>query len=195
MSATLAPLGLVAVRNTMTGSAPSTIELTGGIQSGYGTNLFIGAPVALSGGYLVAATTAEDIWGVFAGCSYYPTGNILASVGAWPAGQTVNTQVPIQAYVWTDPNITYRILAIGSIAQTAITSTFDFATGTLTNGDTLSGNSQAAMSTTANVTSGQVGQLRVTNLWDDPNNAWGDSYTWVEVQIARLQTVADKTNP
>lgn len=193
MSSVAAPLGLIPIRNTQTGSAPSTIELTGGIQSGYATSLYIGQPVTMSGGFLTAATTAQDIWGVFAGCSYYPTGNILASVGYWPGGQTVNAQVPIQAYVWIDPAITYRIQAIGTLAQTSLNSTYDFSSPTA--GDTLSGNSQAAMSITANVTSGQTGQLRVTNLWDDPNNAWGDAFTWVEVQIARLQTVADKTNP
>jgi len=193
MSAISAPLGLVAVRNGMMGAAPSTIELTNGIQSGYASNLFIGAPVALSGGYLVAATTAEDIWGVFAGCSYYPSGNIIANVGYWPANTTVNTQVPIQAYVWQDPTTIYRIQAAGSIAQTAIGASYDFATGTLTSGDSLSGNSYTSMSTTAAANPGLTGQLQVLNLWDDPSNAWGDAYTWVEVKIARLQTVADKS--
>lgn len=193
MSTVLAPLGLVAIRNTMTGAAPSTIEITNGIQSGYGTNLFIGAPVTMSGGYLVAATTGQDIWGVFAGCSYYPAGNILANYSYWPANTVLNTQVPLQAYVWTDPSVVYRVQATGSIAQSAIGSSFDFATGTLINGDTLSGNSQAAMSTTAAANPGLTGQLQVLDLWDDPSNAFGDAFTWVEVKIARLQTVADKS--
>lgn len=195
MSSLLAPLGLIPVRTGLTGAAPSTIELTGGIQSGYASSLYIGQPVTMTGGFLVAATTGQDIWGVFAGCSYYPTGQILAAYGNWPGGQTVNAQQPIQAYVWIDPTTTYRIQAVGSLAQTTLNSTYDFDSASIGTGDSLSGNSKAGMGTTANTTTGQTGQLRVTNLWDDENNAWGDAFTWVEVQIARLQTVADKTNP
>ena len=194
MSSTLAPLGLIPVRTGLTGAAPSTIELIGGIQSGYASNLYIGQPVTMSGGYLVAATTGQDIWGVFAGCKYFPAGTIFAVDGYWPASTTVTTGSTIYAYVWLDPTTTYRIQASGSITQSQLNSTFDFTTAAIGTGDSLSGSSYASMSTTANTTSGQTGQLRVTNLWDDQNNAWGDSYTWVEVQIARLQTVADKQN-
>jgi hypothetical protein len=192
MSSVLAPLGLVAVRTGLTGAAPATIEITNGIQSGYATNLFIGAPVAMSGGYLVAATGAEDIWGVFAGCSYYPTGSIIAYDGYWPASTVLNTQVPLQAWVWQDPEIIYRIQANGSLTQASLGTTYDFAAGTFTNGDTYSGNSQCALSTTAATNPGIVSQFQVLNLWDDQNNAWGDAYTWVEGKISRLQTVADK---
>lgn len=193
MSSTLAPLGLVAVRTGLTGAAPATEEITGGIQSGYASNLFIGAPVALSGGYLVAATGAQDIWGVFAGCTYYPSGQIIATTGYWPAGTTVYTGYPIQAYVWRDPEIIYRVQAIGSLTQTAALGTsYDLAAGTFTSGDTYSGTSNTALSTTPAGATGIISQFQVLNLWDDPSNAWGDAYTWVEGKISRLQTVADK---
>lgn len=196
MSLVSAPLGLIAIRDDLTGAAPSTIELAGGIQSGYASNLFIGQPVIMAGGFLTAATTAADIWGVFAGCSYKRPGDILAQEGYWPASTTLDTSIPVYAYYWpANATTTFRIQAAGSIAQTAINSTYDFTTGSVGTGDTLSGNSSTAMSTTANVTSGQVGQLRVTNLWDAPDNAWGDAFTWVEVQVARSQILADKTNP
>ena len=91
------------------------------------------------------------------------------------------------AFYYQDTNIVYEIQAAGTLTQGAIGDQYDVANPTA--GSTSTGLSSAAMSTSA-AGSGATNQLRVINLAPYPDNAWGDAYPIVQVQIALSQYVA-----
>jgi hypothetical protein len=91
------------------------------------------------------------------------------------------------AYYYQDPNIVYEIQAAGTLTQGSIGDQFDLTNPT--SGSTSTGLSSASMSTTG-AGSGATNQLRVINLAPYPDNAWGDAYPIVQVQIALSQYVA-----
>ena len=194
MPATSAPFGLRPVFHPSGLDRP--IALAGGIQSvsvsgnvnaGYATNIFKGQPVALNtAGYIVVATAGSAFLGAFAGCEWTDgTGRRRVS-NYWPANETFQTGSVI-AYYYTDPNIVYEIQADGTLAQTSIGDQANLSN--VSNGSTTTGLSQCTMSTTLAGTSA-VGDLRIVNLAPYVDNAWGDAYVIVQVQISRSQYVA-----
>jgi hypothetical protein len=72
---------------------------------------------------------------------------------------------------------------------TDIGSQADFAS--VTAGSTTTGLSAAMLDAAQKTDSGNE-ILRIVNLQPDVNNAWGDAYTIVQVQISQHQFVADK---
>jgi hypothetical protein len=194
MPATSAPFGLRPVFHPSGLDRP--IALAGGIQSvsvsgivnaGYATNIFKGQPVALNtAGYIVVATAGSAWLGAFAGCEWTDgTGRRRVS-NYWPANETFQTG-SVVAYYYTDPNIVYEIQADGTLAQTSIGDQANLSN--VSNGSTTTGLSQCTMSTTLAGTSA-VGDLRIVNLAPYVDNAWGDAYVIVQVQISRSQYVA-----
>lgn len=161
-----------------------------GIASGYASSLYKYQPVTMNtSGNLVQATTAQDIMGVFAGWEGLdPTGRWFTS-NNWLANQTYQTGEFMYAYIFQDPSIVYAIQADGSVAQTAIGDQADFTN--ITSGSSTTGLSSCTMNHTLAGASSQ-GQLRIIELDLSANNAWGDAFTVVHVQIARLQYVANK---
>lgn len=162
-----------------------------GIASAYGSALYMGMPVILNtNGTITQGTAAADILGVFAGVSYIPSGggrpiyqpNWVAST-AYDAGT-------MMAYVYTDPDIVYDVQADGSIAATAVGDQADVSN--VTNGSSYTGMSQATLSATLKG-AGVQGQFRIIGLQLTPDNAWGDTYTKVQVQVARHQYISNKT--
>lgn len=187
MSATSTPYGLQPV-NFPQGRVPLE-AIPNGISSGYATAIGLYTPVTMqSTGVLAAATTAQDIYGVFMGCEFYTAGTSLENKKINWAASATYVAGTMMAYVITDPYIRYKIQSSGSIAQTAIGDEADFVNpGTVS---TL-GFSQAQInSTLAGV--GVQGQLRILGKDLNPNNDWGDAYTDVVVEIARLQRVSNK---
>lgn len=189
MSATNQPFGLRPVGHLYGGDVRPT-QIDGFISSGYAANIGFGTPIKINqtNGVIAAASTAEDICGVFAGCIYRKTGDSLTTTGHWPTGTTyVAGTMSVSAYM--DPATIYEVQANGSLAQTSIGQQADFNNpGTI---DTATGYSQARISTTL-VATGNPGQLRILELSDRLDNAWGDAFTVVKVQIARHQYVANK---
>jgi len=170
-----------------------------GIQSGYATALYKYQPVTISGGYLIAATTAADWLGVFAGWEGIDsTGRYILS-DTWLAGQTWSSanpnDYPMRAYVWDDPYMIFDIQANGSVAATAVGVQADFVNPG--NGNATTGLSTAQMNSTLKTT-GQQGQLRIIELSMGPLpsdvNVWGDAYTIVHVQNARHLYVYNKVS-
>jgi hypothetical protein len=90
-------------------------------------------------------------------------------------------------YYYSDPNIVYDIQANGSLAQTSIGDQANFAN--ITDGSSTTGLSQCMISNSL-VGSGNVGDLRIIGLYNGVDNAWGDAYTVVQVQVSRSQYVA-----
>lgn len=157
------------------------------IATGYAANLFKYAPVTLdTDGTITAGATGADLIGVFAGCEYTDAQGVPTLSPFWPTGTAATN---IKAYVWTDPDIVYTVCATGSIPQTAVGDQADLVNPT-------TGSTQTGMSaSTLNSTLGGAGvqkQFRIVGFDASPNNAIGDAFTVVQVQLARSEFVANK---
>lgn len=191
MSTTSAPFGLNPIRHINGKFIPAPRAIKDGIASGYASNIFFGSPVKLATtGVLQIASTNEDIIGVFAGYQAVPTASsLLTPQKNWVANSAYLAGTLV-AYVWDDPDIIYKIQADEAVAATAVGDQADFVNPG--SGNATTGLSTAGIDGTLKG-AGVQGQLRILGLAEDINNAWGDAYTTVEVQIARHQYVSNKT--
>jgi hypothetical protein len=185
MSATSAPFGL---RPSFHPSGlDRAIALANGIASGYTSGILKGQPVALdTSGNIIAATAGSAYQGAFAGHEWTDVSGRRQISNQWVANTAYVTGSEV-TYYYSDPNIVYDIQANGSLAQTSIGDQANFAS--ITAGSTTTGLSQCMISTTLAGT-GNVGDLRIINLTPQVDNAWGDAYTVVQVQVSRSQYVA-----
>jgi hypothetical protein len=185
MSSTNAPFGLRPSFHPT--GLDRAVALTDGIASGYSSNLLKGQPVALnSSGVIIAATAGSAYQGAFAGVQWTDTTGRVRVSNYWPASTAYITGSCI-AYYYSDPNIVYDIQADGSLAQTSIGDQANFSN--IAAGSSTTGLSQCTMSSSL-VGSSAVGDLRIINLSPGVDNAWGDAYTVVQVQVSRSQYVA-----
>lgn len=164
---------------------------TDGIAASYSSSIYQNQMVqfATDGTIRPITTTSSDMVGTFAGVFYTPTNNGRPVVANnWVAG-TAFTAGTLQATVYTDPLIFYRVQADGSIPATAIGDQAYITNTTSNNG---LGMSQSTIGSSL-AGAGTQGQVRITGLDQTPDNAWGDTFTIVQVQIARHQYVAVKT--
>ena len=185
MSSTSAPFGLRPAFH------PSGLDraqaFANGIASAYNTDILKGQPVKLnSSGNIVVAAAGDSFQGAFAGVEWTDTTGRRRVSNYWPANTAYQAGSCV-AYFYNDPLIVYEIQADGSVAQTAIGDNANFSN--LTAGSTTTGLSQCTMSATLTGTS-TYGQLRIVDLAPYADNAWGDAYTIVRVQIANHQLVA-----
>lgn len=183
MSATSAPFGFRPVFHPTgnTRGKPFTIA------SGYGTTIYKNMPVILNtNGTITAGTAAADILGTLVGVEYTDSTGKPTYSNYWPAS-TVATN--ITAYVNDDPDTVYEVQADGSIAQTAIGDQADISNAT--NGSTSTGLSSCTLSATL-AGAGVQAQFRIVGFGQAPDNAIGDAYTVVQVQLARSQFVSNK---
>lgn len=185
MSSTYTPSGLKPIFSPMGTVRPIQAQ----IKSGYGTDIYGYQPVRYglssdSGsveGYIVPSAAGEALIGSFMGVEYVDgTGRQRVSQ-YWPAS-TVATN--IIAYVTSDPTIVYEIQANATLTIANIGNQYntDSATGSTPIGYSNTGLNVASSASNA--------QLRVVNLSPYINNAWGDAYPIVQVQIAKHQNVA-----
>lgn len=158
------------------------------IAAAYNSPIYKGSPVIMNtNGTLTIGTGAADLWGIFDGVQWVNAQGKPEFSNYWPGAQTGATD--IQAYCWEDALIVYDVQADGPIAATAIGDQADVSSPST--GTTSTGISTATLSSTlAGV--GVQAQFRITGLTLVPNNAWGDAYTQVQVQLARSQVVANK---
>jgi len=163
------------------------VALPNGIASAYNTGILKGQPVALNtSGNVIAATAGSAFQGAFAGHEFTDlTGRRLVS-NQWIANTAYQTGSEV-TYYYSDPNIVYDIQADGSLAQTAIGDQANFSN--ISAGSTTTGLSQCTISSSL-VGSGAVGDLRIIGLTPAVDNAFGDAYTVVQVQVSRSQYVA-----
>ena len=185
MSTTSAPFGL---RPSFHPSGlDRAVALANGIASGYSTGILKGQPVALnSSGNVIAATAGSAFQGAFAGHEYTDLTGRRQISNQWIANTAYTTGSEV-TYYYSDPNIVYDIQADGSLAQTAIGDQANFTN--ISAGSTTTGLSQCTISTSL-AGSGAVGDMRIINLSPAVDNAWGDAYTVVQVQVSRSQYVA-----
>ena len=192
MSATARPFGMNPIRHINGKFCPPPMAMLNGIASAYGSDIFFRSPVTLNTNGTVTATAVNtDFYGVFAGWQGVASATaLMAPAMQWAAGTTYSSTPPgyMYAYVWTDPGIIYEIQANGSLAQTSVGDQADFINPGLGN---TTQSSTAAISTTL-AGAGAQAQLRIIGLGSGIDNAWGDAFTIVEVQIARQQFVSNK---
>lgn len=187
MSATSAPFGLRPAFH------PSGLDraqaLAGGIPSAYNTDILKGQAVlyvAGSGVIEPVNATGDAVSGAFAGVEWTDTTGRRRVSNYWPANTAYQTGSCV-AYFYNDPNIVYEIQADGSVAQTAIG--LDANLSNFAAGSNVTGLSQATLNATV-LSTGVQGQVQVLDLAPYPDNAWGDNFTIVRVQVARRQIAA-----
>lgn len=187
MSATNAPFGLRPAFH------PSGLDraqaLAGGIPSAYSSDILKGQAVlyvAGSGVIEPVNATGDALSGAFAGVEWTDTTGRRRVSNYWPANTAYQTGSCV-AYFYNDPNIVYEIQADGSVAQTAIG--LDANLSNFAAGSNVTGLSQATMAATP-LSSGAQGQLQILDLAPYVDNAWGDNFTIVRVQVARRQISA-----
>ena len=185
MSSTSAPFGLRPAFSPMGIPRP----WSGQIKSGYASNIFQYQPIrsGLSSdsgaveGYIVPSAAGEAMLGTFMGVEYVDSTGRQRVSNTWPAS-TVGTN--IIAYYTMDPTIVYEIQGNAALNIANI--------GNQYNTTAVSGNTTTGFCTMQlDVSSGTTNaQMRVIGLSAYVDNAWGDAYTIVQVQIAKHQNVA-----
>jgi hypothetical protein len=187
MSATSAPFGLRPAFH------PSGLDraqaLANGIPSAYSSDILKGQAVLYVAGAGVIEpvnATSDSLSGAFAGVEWTDTTGRRRVSNYWPANTAYQTGSCV-AYFYNDPNIVYEIQADGSVAQTAIGA--DANLSNFAAGSNVTGLSQATMVATP-LSSGTQGQVQILDLAPYPDNAWGDNFTIVRVQIAKRQIAA-----
>jgi hypothetical protein len=187
MSATSAPFGLRPAFH------PSGLDraqaLAGGIPSAYNTDILKGQAVlyvAGSGVIEPVNATGDAVSGAFAGVEFTDTTGRRRVSNYWPANTAYQTGSCV-AYFYNDPNIVYEIQADGSVAQTSIG--LDANLSNFAAGSNVTGLSQATLNASI-LSTGVQGQVQILDLAPYVDNAWGDAYTIVRVQVARRQIAA-----
>jgi hypothetical protein len=174
-----------------------------------GQSFFQYQPVGItsSGQLTIAATAAatSPVYGVFDGVEY-TTAEGRRTVGKNASKATLDAASSIVFWIFQDPSLVYEIQAAGSVTSAAIGSQYNFSAGTnqtTADGYTI-GVGGAGFSTTAlaasAVASGAQGQVRVVGLGREVSfpsgelNAWGDTYTIVQVEISNNTFRAPKVS-
>lgn len=185
MSATNAPFGVRVVYH------PSGVIRTRTL-TGFSTipsaAVYRGDLVKLTGGTDVASIIAANdaAFGVFDGCRYTDSTGRPTYSPFWPASLSGVTS--IEWYVIPfDPLMECEIQAGGSIANTAIGDSADVV---IAAGNANTGVSGSYMNTTLKGAAA-VGNFRILGAAPYADNAFGDSYTIVRVQIAKNQLLTE----
>lgn len=194
MSSVAAPFGLRPILRLGGISQP----WPGTIASGYAANLFQNTPVQISNtagtgnGTLIQAPAGDRAIGTFQGVEYTLTADGRRHVSNWWASGLVATD--IVAYYTRDPYQGYEIQANGSLLQENLGNQADWTV--VTAGSTVTGISAVALDT-ATLVDGEGGVetagLRIVGLSQYVDNAWGDDFTIVNVEISEHQNVANQT--
>ena len=182
MSATSAPFGLRPAYHPT--GLDRAVALANGITSGYAYNLLKGQPVELSGGVIVRSDGTDSIQGAFDGVEWTDTTGRRRVSNYWPASTAYQTGSCI-AYYYEDANIVYEIQGAGSFAQSSIGDEYDLTNTTA--GSTTTGLSQCTLNASSAVGNAGQGQMRVVDLGQGVDNAWGDAYTVVRVVNSQSQ--------
>ena len=185
MSATNAPFGVRVVYHPS--GVIRTRTLTG-FSSIPSSAVYHGDLVKLTGGTDVASIIAANdaAFGVFDGCRYTDSTGRPTYSPFWPASLSGVTN--IEWYVIPfDPLMECEIQAGGSIANTAIGDSADIV---IAAGNANTGVSGSYMNTTLKGAAA-VGNFRILGAAPYVDNAFGDSYTIVRVQIAKNQLLTE----
>lgn len=182
MSATSAPFGLRPAFH------PSGLDraqaLAGGISSTYGYDILKGQPVKYdTGGTIVPAAAGDAFVGAFAGVEWTDTTGRRRVSNYWPASTAYQTGSCV-AYFYNDPRIVYEIQTDGTVAQSSIGDEADLSNTTA--GSNVTGLSQCTLSSSLGGANSSK-QMRIVDIANYPDNAWGDAYVIVRATISQFQ--------
>lgn len=192
MSAASAPFGLRPVLKA--GGTPVSLTMAGTIASAYGTAIGEGDPVKLLAGNLVRAVgtqagdTTGGIIGSFMGVEYTDANGRRQVSNQWLAA-TVATD--IIAYYTADPYTTYEIQCNATLAASQVGNELDMAN--IGPANAIVGISGATADVSTIITTGTQRLLRIIGLRPAPDNAFGDAFPVILVQIAKHQWVTPVT--
>jgi len=215
MSTTLKPFGLkpsfhpsgldrstpfTGTNSYVTGT--SDFSAPNGLSSGQAFYQYTPVAVNTSGALTIASSTTDRLIGSFDGVEFTDSQG-RRSVAKWISYEALAASTQVVFWLFTDPALVYEIQATGSVPNTAIGKDFNFSATTgyrPVDGTTVGTSGGAGFSTTAlnptAVATGAQGQVKVVGLGREvayPTgelNAWNDTYTIVQVQVANSQLVA-----
>lgn len=189
MSLTLNPFGLMPHLHQSGTLRPAPTP--GTLAAAYATNLFQNTAVAVNssdGNIIIAVVGSTNrLVGSMQGVEYTPLNGRRVVSNFWPASTAF---IAGQLTLWytRDPWMTYLIQADGPITQAMLGNQAPLNAET---GNTTTGFSTESLAS-ASVTSSANAQLRIVGFWQDVNNAPGDAFTVVQVQISQHQDVANQ---
>ena len=155
------------------------------ILTGYTSNILGNQPVKIgTNGTIEAAAINDRFIGSFQGVEFTDTDGRRRVSNKWTASTSATE---IVAYVTLDPTIVYEIQANATMTVANIGEQYDYTV--ITAGSTVVGLSQMMLDVASTATNAS---LRVIGLSPGPDNAWGDNFPIVEVQISEHQNVADR---
>ena len=193
MSATYTPFGLKPVYHpsglvrslNYTGAYDAAVTFYAGtavalVNSGTASEITVAPNVAAADNRLI---------GVFAGVEYTDASG-RRTVSKW-FGPALGTATDVVFWIHQDQEIVYEIQANGSMPDTSVGQEFNL---TANGSGQIIGNGGLGTSTAAldptNVATGDQGQVIVVGLGRELSNAWGDTYTIVQVKLANPQFAA-----
>jgi hypothetical protein len=139
-------------------------------------------PTSTGEGTVAPAAIGDAFIGTFQGVEFTDSDGRRRVSNKWTAS-TAGTD--INAYVTLDPTIVYQIQANATLTETSIGKQYDYTA--ISAGNVTVGLSQLMLDVASNAANAQ---LRVIGLTPGPDNAWGDAFPIVQVQISQHQFVA-----
>lgn len=195
MASVSSPYGLQPISD-QTGIA-RTLRIPLGIASGLASNILKYQAVKLikptatgNAGTLTPITaTTDQIFGVFMGVEYTPTGGRPAVSPFWASGTVYDSGYDMFAYVWPAwiPGTRFLIQADGTVPQTNLGGGFNLSN--FANGSTVIGQSTCTANHTV-VASGSQAQLALVEFNPGINDSIGDAFTDLIVSVAYPQVVS-----
>lgn len=179
MSSTSAPFGLRPVYSPSGVVRPTAYTM----DPTYATTIYQNQPAKLNNGYVEAAAVGDRFIGTFQGVEWTDTDGRRRVSNKWSA-QSGATD--ITAYVTLDPSIVYEIQSNATMTVADIGAQYDF---TAASGNSTTGLSSQMLDVASAASNAS---LRVIDITPGPNNAWGDTYVIVQVQVSEHQNVADR---
>ena len=179
MSSTSAPFGMRPALHPSGTVRPAM----GTIATGYATTIYQNSPVLIdANGFITAGAAAGRAIGTFQGVEYTDVNGIRRYNNRWIAN-TVATD--IVAWYTQDQKIQYEMQANATLTVAAMGQQYDWSA--------LAGSDITGLSSVSlNVASAAANAgVRVVGLYPGPDNAWGDAFPVVLVEISEHQLVAD----
>lgn len=152
-----------------------------GIASAYGSSIGKGCPIYfLSDGTiaLLAAGGTSGCDGIFSHCSYTDAAGQRHVSNYWPASTTATN---IDVWIYPAQDIVFAVQSAGAIPKTAIGDNGDHVAGTVNTRTGLSADTLVGPGSLAG--DGALAMFKIVGLVEKPGNAWGDTYTEVQVLV------------
>jgi len=154
---------------------------------GYTSTINNNDPVRMdASGYVQIAATTGAVYGSFQGVEYYDSDNRPRKRNFWTASTATYGNADPIVYVAEPRNTLFLVQSTAALTITDVSSQANMASI----GGTVATGQSAATLDQSTLTTSSTAQLRILALDPSPDNAWGDTYTNVQVEIATHPYVA-----